>query len=179
MTGSIWQSERPKSYQPLAELAGEARGLTRQDFCRAHPTCSLIVGGDATADSAAEEFVTGTTRIAVGLRLEVVLDHGAFIVPLAKRAETFPGIIWVGRDRPCDVWLPVPTISKLHGQFTAAPGGEFDLSDLGSTNGTFVNGLKLEPKKNHRLMEGDLICFGHLNVRFHGPAGLWGLARSA
>lgn len=47
-------------------------------------------------------------------------------------------------------------ISGVHGKFTAVPGG-WTLTDLGSTNGTFVNGSKLAPNTAVAIKRGDRI----------------------
>ena len=43
---------------------------------------------------------------------------------------------------------------------------EVQLVDLGSTNGTFVNGNRLEPLERTTLLEGDVIQFGHSTRRY-------------
>ena len=42
--------------------------------------------------------------------------------------------------------------------------GTYVVVDLGSTNGTMVNGLKIAGE--HRLAEGDIISIGSTHVRF-------------
>lgn len=44
------------------------------------------------------------------------------------------------------------------------------IMDLKSTNGTFINGLRLEPDKPQILRDGDEICFGKMLCHIHfGP----------
>ena len=56
-------------------------------------------------------------------------------------------------------------ISRLHARVTLAPDGSCSIEDLGSTNGTFVNGLRISTART--LAEGDTIELGQtmLTVR--------------
>ncbi len=68
----------------------------------------------------------------------------------------------VGRSADCDVVLTDPTVSKHH--FELRPhGGDVVLVDLGSTNGTRVNGLGV---RDRVLVDGDAIRVGATVLRF-------------
>ena len=71
----------------------------------------------------------------------------------------------IGRGRGADVVLAEPTISRAH----AAIGFEEDaffVQDLGSTNGTLVNGTR---EQRSRLKDGDEIQMGKLILRINLP----------
>ncbi len=71
----------------------------------------------------------------------------------------------IGRGRGADVVLAEPTISRAH----AAIGFEEDrffVQDLGSTNGTLVNGNREEKVS---LADGDEIQMGKLALRIDLP----------
>jgi hypothetical protein len=61
----------------------------------------------------------------------------------------------IGRSSDCDIVLPKRQVSRYHAQIERDDGG-YLLRDLGSKNGTYVNGQKVygEP---HRLRDGDEI----------------------
>ena len=68
----------------------------------------------------------------------------------------------IGRGRTADLVLSEPTISRAH----AAIGfeqGNFFVQDLGSTNGTGVNGQR-EPRTD--LCDGDELQLGKLLIQF-------------
>jgi hypothetical protein len=63
----------------------------------------------------------------------------------------------IGRDSGCDMVLPDPTVSRWHAGLRREPGGWL-LDDLGSTNGTLVNGWRVQAWVPVR--DGDLVSFG-------------------
>ena len=79
--------------------------------------------------------------------------------------ETFliePGTeLVVGRGAGNDMRLPFPDVSRVHARLTCSRSGKVELSDLGSTNGTFVNGQK---RLYRVLREGDKIQFGETSL---------------
>ncbi|MDP1821955.1 MAG: FHA domain-containing protein [Archangium sp.] len=62
----------------------------------------------------------------------------------------------IGRSSELDIVLVEDMVSRKHAKITLA-GGKITIEDLGSTNGTFVNGEKV---KTSRLKEGDRILVG-------------------
>jgi len=62
----------------------------------------------------------------------------------------------LGRRDTCDIILSDSSVSRRHAQLEQK-GGRFWLTDLGSSNGTFVNGLPVEKAE---LTDGDVITVG-------------------
>ena len=91
--------------------------------------------------------------------LLVVLSGSAVgtLVPLDISELTF------GREPGCDVRLGDDGVSRRHARLVAQPDGAWRLEDLGSTNGTTVNGELIERRV---LQEGDRILFGHTVLKF-------------
>jgi predicted component of type VI protein secretion system len=73
-------------------------------------------------------------------------------------------IVTLGRARQNDISIPERHVSSVHAEFRRRPDGAYELVDLGSLNGTFVNGLRLTER--HGLHEGDRIVFGLLEAKF-------------
>jgi DNA-binding response OmpR family regulator len=63
----------------------------------------------------------------------------------------------IGRGDGCDIVVPFRIVSRLHAQLEQV-NGRFQLRDLGSKNGTYVNGVRLfDP---HELTNYDVIGLG-------------------
>lgn len=67
----------------------------------------------------------------------------------------------LGRDPDCDIVLDDPRVSKRHASLLWADNG-WTLADLGSKNGTLINGSPV----SGRLRHGDWISLGGLNAEF-------------
>ena len=107
------------------------------------------------------EGVSGTQVIsaaearAAGLAPEqMTLVVGGTRVPLTKRVST------LGRSRDCDVVVPDPNASRIHAEVRHI-GLDYFLVDMGSTNGTEVNGQVV---KRHALADGDRIVVGTTEI---------------
>jgi len=64
----------------------------------------------------------------------------------------------VGRDRACDASLGSSRVSRRH-CCVASVGGEISVRDLGSTNGTWINGQRVQ---SGFLRPGDVLGIAHL-----------------
>ncbi|HEX9579453.1 MAG TPA: DUF4388 domain-containing protein [Myxococcales bacterium] len=82
------------------------------------------------------------------------------------------GELVIGRSSDLDMVLIEDMVSRKHAKITLAP-GQITISDLGSTNGTFVNGEKV---KRSRLKEGDRILIGTSILKLVGVARQAGAA---
>jgi FHA domain/Cysteine-rich secretory protein family len=71
--------------------------------------------------------------------------------------------IAIGSHPSNDVVLDDTTVSRRHATITRTPTG-FELTDLGSTNGTFVNGRRVQ--KLTSLKAGDELKFGSARLAF-------------
>lgn len=56
-------------------------------------------------------------------------------------------------------------VSRHHASITQHDGGLY-LEDLGSTNGTRINGFQLTPRRKYRLRDGDEVEFARLRTLF-------------
>jgi pSer/pThr/pTyr-binding forkhead associated (FHA) protein len=71
------------------------------------------------------------------------------------------GVRTIGRATGADFIVDAPLVSRVHCRLTALPGGDLELRDLESTNGTFVNGRRVETA---RLASGDHIQVGRVEL---------------
>jgi dipeptidyl aminopeptidase/acylaminoacyl peptidase len=83
--------------------------------------------------------------------------------PFAGRIIALPNqMVTIGRAPDNDIVVGDPATSGRHGRIEVR-GGAFWIGDLGSTNGTLVNG---EPIIERQLAHGDLIAIGQNVIRF-------------
>jgi hypothetical protein len=115
------------------------------------------------ADAGATRAISTDTADRLGVRGSgaslVVLDQSG--KPAERIAITRAPVV-IGRLSTNDVVLPDPNVSRRHAELRRAGDGWL-LVDLGSTNGTLVNG-KLATE--HSLEDGDRLAFGSSELVF-------------
>lgn len=86
--------------------------------------------------------------------------------PLAGSSLDAAAELVLGREG-VDVVIDDPEISRRHAAFHVQ-GGEVEVEDLGSLNGTFVNGTRLEGRV--RLAAGDVVTLGSTSIHVESDA---------
>ena len=100
------------------------------------------------------------------------LLRDAFLLLTSPDGRRFPvhrGGATIGRDAVNDIVLPYRQISRRHAQIQCDSGG-CTVADLGSTNGTFINGTPLSPRKRYPLRPGDQLRIGPVLLRATRPS---------
>ena len=87
---------------------------------------------------------------------------GSLILASGERVSLGERTVTIGRLAECDVVLGDPNVSRRHAEVRPRGDG-FEVADLGSTNGTRVNGVSV---KERRLADGDTITLGGTTLRF-------------
>jgi len=136
---------------------------------------------EAVREYAREESYHFMGPVAVELRVDNSLKPGRFgissqlkqaepgkrpgtvVMPSGQRIELRDDKSLIGRLADCVIVVSDGNTSRHHAAITRAGSG-FAIADLGSTNGTFVNGERLSA--DHRLADGDIITVGSVNLRF-------------
>src|SRR5262249_52797443 len=88
----------------------------------------------------------------------------------AEMVHPLPDLpIIVGRDNPADLRIADQTLSREHARFTLSEGGKITVEDLGSTNGTWLNGQRVDTAE---LKLGDEVVLGGVLASVHalGPS---------
>ena len=83
-------------------------------------------------------------------------------LPAGTAFELRPGMV-VGRRQSSDIWLNDTYMSSEHARLTLYE-GRWWVADLGSTNGTFVNGTRIE--RPTPLTPGAEVRFGRIRLHF-------------
>ena len=98
--------------------------------------------------------------------VKFVLQDGS---PAGKEIElTLPETV-IGRDAGADLVIDSPAVSRRHARI-ARTNGQIRVEDLGSSNGTFVNGVRLTAPQV--LRPGDLVQLGRaVSLTFVAPDG--------
>lgn len=85
-------------------------------------------------------------------------DAAGKVFPLSGRQV-------IGQDSGCDIVIDDPMVSSRHAAIDVS-GQKLNLTDLGSTNGTFVNGKRV---KESSLSPGDEVRFDQVSFKVEGP----------
>ncbi len=97
--------------------------------------------------------------------MKVLVTQG----PVAGSKFSMEGSILVGRSGATDIQIEDPSMSFVHCRFDIDP-YEAYLIDLGSTNGSWINGRRV---LRQRLQEGDLVQLGDTEIEILSLADGW------
>ncbi|UUN27191.1 FHA domain-containing protein [Streptomyces sp. FIT100] len=145
---------------PVVLFAGRER-LDAQRCALGEPPLvdGAVLSLQTPADDEAEDGEAGAQA-----RLHVVAGPDAGGVHLLHGGQ-----IRVGRAVEADVPLDDPDVSRLHCAVTVAEDGGVTVADLGSTNGTTLDGADVGPRPV-RLPVGALLRIGESTLRLAPPA---------
>lgn len=111
------------------------------------------------------------------VRTGVVILHARFVegvpesrpsslrLPTGDRVPLGEYVVTIGRQNDCTIVLADPNVSRHHAEIRPAADG-FAVVDLGSTNGTKVNGERII---EHQLRDGDELMCGNTVMSFEAP----------
>jgi len=96
------------------------------------------------------------------VQLPILIDSNGREHPIRPGANT------IGRE--ADIMLNDPQVSRRHASLVSADDG-FTIEDLGSTNGTKVNGQAVSQGQKQSVNPGDTLSFGTFDVKLQLPGG--------
>lgn len=168
--------------------------MSRAAFIQANPNPFLLVkleDAPVAAAKPADDDWSGTTRMTriVGKTGSfAVLRHNAATYRVHKMVPADPATIrshptsdateikmsvTLGRTPENDVVIAETAVSKTHARFSCDFRGEWKVMDLGSRNGTTVNGRRLAADQSAPINFGDPIILGGLAVMLIGAGALY------
>lgn len=139
-----------------AELADAGRDHARDEGYQfvGHASCELVIDPDLRTgafaiDAKFREGAGGT-------------GPGTLLLPSGERRPLTEETVTIGRMPGSTIVLTDPNASRRHAEIRPMGSG-YVLVDLGSTNGSRVNGSRVD---NHHLADGDTLSFGNTVIRF-------------
>ncbi len=79
-----------------------------------------------------------------------------------KTFRILPGVVrTIGRATGADFIVDAPLVSRVHCRLTASADGSLEVRDLDSTNGTFINGERID---KGQLTSGDRLGVGRIEL---------------
>lgn len=169
------------------DVDASAAAALRAQFLRDRLVCPVVTQPSSLAlavadptDKATIDEAERITRKKASLRLatpsEIVAHLDKFflprlvgVMPSGEKVEALLDQLEIGIGKASHnrIALSDPTVSSAHAIVLARDGG-YNIVDLGSSNGTFVNGRKLG-NESHTLQNGDKIQLGQALLTFRNP----------
>lgn len=102
---------------------------------------------------------------------DLVPEQGTptLVLPDGRRVVLESQSITLGRSPECELSLSDAGVSRRHAQVLRSPDSGWVVADLGSTNGTKLNGLRISAER--QLEDGDEITVGATTIRFESRIG--------
>lgn len=140
----------------------------------------LLISYDKFIDDAASDVEMNVTMAGVNISDAIaelkdqprnaVTYIGRYAINGVKHEKTVKltagGSISVGRTGSNALIIDEPSLSKIHASLSVDNDGVLSVADTGSTNGTFINGQRISYGKATRLVDGDRLKFGTVDVEF-------------
>ncbi len=146
----------PIEEELVAELVSVARDHARSEGY-------VLLGRVSVTIETDPSLSPGT--LVVATEMDRTRGPGAAVVlPDGRRVELGDRPLAMGRLPDCDVVLADPNVSRRHVEVRPAGDGTYLLADLGSTNGTRVNGIRVQGTQP--LQPGDQITVGATTLQF-------------
>lgn len=130
-------------------------------------TCPNIYGSSGASGGYCTECGVSITD-AIGREFELIIPSGTvghYEEETGRKHPLKAGDNTVGRDGS-DVVLNDKTVSRSHATFHLSDGTSVTIEDLGSTNGTHVNGERLQSAATRQIVSGDTVRFGNIRGVF-------------
>lgn len=72
----------------------------------------------------------------------------------------------IGRQPDCDICIADDSVSRAHAEISKDHNRECSVTDLDSTNGTYLNDKRIKPRERAILKDGDLLEVGNIILKF-------------
>lgn len=154
-------------FQPVVALSAEA-------FVQRHPF-PFLLGREVLEEEFAFATVIAVPDEESLPRTQEGLHIRDWVMPFDAARDQLTAAtpkIFVGRASNNPLTIPHPTVSKLHAYFTREK-DRWWLVDVGSSNGTAVNGMQAPARAKTGLYDRDVIVFGRCVFTYFLPRSLY------
>ncbi len=155
--------------KPLAECLELIRGKKLEEFVQEHPHPVLIGLGVIAAElqrNPAKAAGTMFVNLSAMPGEDEVSPQLNQVFEIANTASVSGKEILIGASRENDISIPDSSLSKTHAHFVFE-GTDCYIVDHGSTNGTFINGARVEARTPSILKGGDVLTLGRLSFTYY------------
>lgn len=142
----------------MSELACPRCGQSNRPDANFCSVCGAELPGDPLSESTATHPVLPGPETSGDVAI-VVVTRGA---NAGSRFAVGAGTTTIGRHPDSTIFLDDVTVSRRHAEIIARDSG-YLLSDVGSLNGTYLNGVRIEQAA---MAEGDQIQIGKYKMVF-------------
>jgi hypothetical protein len=141
----------------IAELTAVARDHARTE--------GYVFLGAVSIELVTDSDLTPGMLLIAGEMTQAAGSPSGLVLPDGSRVPVGDRPVAIGRLPECDITLTDPNVSRRHAEVRPSEDGAGGhlVVDLGSTNGTKVNGIGV---RSHRLQHGDEITVGATRLRY-------------
>jgi hypothetical protein len=178
-----WNTRKNASARAVKDLEHEVAAVAidyiNDQFYQTLSPVSIVVEDDIYATDLSvvpsfgnvEKSRNATAGIGVAANAEntrlvarLVLPTGDQDIPL--RFGRGADRLMVGRAEDNDLHIDHDSVAKVHAVLMMQAGGAIMVGDVGSKEGTFLNGRRLGQSETHEISKRDIVMFGKIRTRF-------------
>ncbi|HMK96801.1 MAG TPA: DUF3662 and FHA domain-containing protein [Acidimicrobiales bacterium] len=159
LSGADREKFKPIEEELVKELMEVARDHARAEGYTFLGPVSVVMGTDSSLRPGTL-LVAGDMAPGQGI--------ATLTLPDGRRVVLEQDVVTLGRLPECDLAIADSGVSRRHAEVRRGPDNSWVVADLGSTNGTKVNGLRVSGTR--QLESGDEITVGSTHVRFEAAA---------
>lgn len=149
----------------LYSFVQEANRLSRDEFLSKYRVPVLVIDPFVALDDTGFKTLAKMEEEASGPGTSPTVA----LVSKRPGANAFAHMITIGRASNNDIEIKSEGVSKFHAYIRHQPGGEAQLTDAGSTNGTFIQGEALAERGTASVAPKDRLTLGGIKATYHSP----------
>ena len=130
------------------------KGSAYDYFKIVHERCCSYLGKDYTPHRETNNFLSKPTVNKFAVYVDGNLNNK---FSLAVNSQT---TVTIGRKSPSDVIIDVNIVSSIHAKIIQERNNTVYIVDMNSTNGTYLNGNKIQPGVTNLIKKSEIISLG-------------------